>query len=146
MSELEKASLSLTGIHHIGIVVADLDAGVKLWRDRLSVSFKGIKDVPGQKVRIAMFEIGSTHLELITPTSPDSTIAKFLRERGEGLHHIALRTENCKETLAELQERGISLIDREPRVGAGGTRIGFLHPKSLRGVLVELVESKQHHQ
>jgi methylmalonyl-CoA/ethylmalonyl-CoA epimerase len=142
MSRSEPVSLALSGIHHIGIVVADLEAAVELWRDTLSLPFKGIKDVPEQKVRIAMFEIGSTHLELITPTSPDSPIAKFLKERGEGLHHIALRTENCEEALTELQERGISLIDNEPRTGADGTRIGFVHPKSLRGVLVELVESK----
>ncbi len=142
MSRPERSSLSFSGIHHVGIVVTDLEAAIELWRDELSLSFKGIKDVPEQKVRMAMFEIGSTRIELITPTSADSPIAKFLSERGEGLHHIALRTENCQEALEELRMRGIALVDEEPRVGAEGSRIGFVHPKSLRGVLLELVESK----
>jgi len=131
---------SFSGIDHIGIAVADLDAATKLWRDALSLPFKGIEEVPEQKVKIAIFEVGGTRIELLAPTAADSPIAKFLARQGEGLHHIALRTGGCQTALNELEKRGILLLDKTARSGSEGTRIGFLSPKSLRGVLVEITE------
>ncbi|MBM3325304.1 MAG: methylmalonyl-CoA epimerase [Calditrichaeota bacterium] len=113
-----------------------------LWRDTLSLPFKGIEEVPEQKVRLAVFELGPVRMELLAPTSADSPIAKFLATRGEGLHHIAVQTGNCGRALDELKRRGITLIDEKPRKGAEEAQIGFLHPKSLRGVLLELVQSR----
>ncbi len=131
---------SFSSIDHIGIAVADLDAATRLWRDTLSLSFKGIEEAPEQKVKIAIFELGETRIELLAPTAADSPIAKFLARQGEGLHHIALRTGDCQAALGEMEKRGILLLDKTARSGAEGTHIGFLHPKSLRGVLVEITE------
>ncbi|MFH1011901.1 MAG: methylmalonyl-CoA epimerase [bacterium] len=142
MSEPREPKLSFSGIHHIAIAVTDLDAGIELWRDTLSLPFKGVEEVPEQKVRVAVFELGPARIELVCPTSADSPIAKFLAARGEGLHHIALRTTNCSEALEELKRVGITLIDEKPRKGAEGAQIGFVHPKSVCGVLVEIVQPK----
>ena len=136
----QDAPLSFSGIDHIGIAVADLEAATRLWRDTLSLPFKGIEEIPEQKVKVAIFEVGGTRIELLAPTAADSPIAKFLVHQGEGLHHIALRTGNCQAALEELEKRGMLLLDKEARSGAEGTRIGFLHPQSLRGVLVEITE------
>jgi methylmalonyl-CoA/ethylmalonyl-CoA epimerase len=136
----QDAPLSFSGIDHIGIAVADLEAATKLWRDMLSLPFKGLEEIPEQKVKVAIFEVGGTRIELLAPTSADSPIAKFLTRQGERLHHIALRAGNCQAALEELERRGILLLDKEARLGTEGTRIGFLHPQSLRGVLVEIVE------
>jgi methylmalonyl-CoA/ethylmalonyl-CoA epimerase len=132
--------LSFTCVDHIGIVVADLDAATKLWRDTLWIPFKGIEEVPEQKVKIAVFELGETRIELLSPTAADSPITKLMEKRGEGLHHIALRTPNCQTALHQLEERGVVLLDKVARLGAEDSRIAFLHPKSLNGVLVEIVE------
>jgi methylmalonyl-CoA/ethylmalonyl-CoA epimerase len=96
--------------------------------------------VPEQKVRVAMLKVGDTTIELLEPTSPDSPVQRFIEKRGEGLHHLTLKTDNLAERLKKLKSANVGLIDEQPRVGAGGAKIAFLHPKSAHGVLVELCE------
>jgi len=130
----------IKGIDHIGIAVKSIDDAKKFWVEQLGLKLSHIEDVPEQKVRIAMLESGETIIELLEPTSPDSPVAKFIEKRGEGLHHVTLKTDKLAEQLQALKAAGVNLIDEKPRVGAGGTGIAFLHPKSAHGVLVELCE------
>ena len=93
-------------------------------------------------MRVAVFAVGESCIELLEATSPDSTIARFVAKRGQGIHHLTLSVANLPDVLASLQQKGVRLIDREPRIGAGNTRIAFLHPSSTAGVLIELVEEQ----
>jgi methylmalonyl-CoA/ethylmalonyl-CoA epimerase len=130
----------IKGIDHIGIAVKSIDEAKKFWVDLLGLKLSHIEEVPGQKVRVAMLEAGETTIELLEPTSPDSPIQRFIEKRGEGLHHLTLGTDNLAERLKKLKAANVALIDEHPRIGAGGSRIAFLHPKSTHGVLVELRE------
>ncbi len=125
-------------ISHIGIAVHDLEEGIRLYRDVLGLPLLGIEEVEEQKVRVAMFRVGGTRIELLEPTSGDSPIAGYLEKRGPGMHHICYEVEDVQESLEEYRGKGIRLIDQQARTGAGGSRVGFLHPKSTGGVLVEL--------
>jgi len=127
-------------LDHIGIAVKDLDAALGVFRDLFGLSFKGIEEVPEQRVKVAFLPVGDTKLELLAATGPQGPVAKFIERRGEGVHHIALHVEDLEKTMAQLKEQGIRFIDEEPRQGAGGARIAFVHPKSTYGVLVELCE------
>jgi methylmalonyl-CoA epimerase len=124
-------------IDHIGIAVRSIDEAKKFWVDQLGLRIARIEDVPEQNVRVAILENG---IELLEPTSPDSPVAKFIEKRGEGLHHLTLATDKLADRLKALKAAGVNLIDETPRVGAGGARIAFLHPKTAHGVLVELCE------
>lgn len=129
----------MTGkIDHIGIAVANLDETLKLYTDILGLDLAGTEVVADQKVRVAFLPIGDTEIELLESTEPDGPIAKFIENRGQGIQHIAFRVDNLEAALAEMKEKGIRLIDEQPRYGAGGAKIAFLHPKSTGGVLVEL--------
>ncbi|HUJ09654.1 MAG TPA: methylmalonyl-CoA epimerase [Verrucomicrobiae bacterium] len=130
----------IQGIDHIGIAVKSIDEAKKFWVDTLGLKLTHVEEVPEQKVRVAMLEAGAATIELLEPTSPDSPVAKFIEKRGEGLHHVTLQTDQLAECLKALRAAGVSLIDEKPRVGAGGSRIAFLHPKSAHGVLIELCE------
>lgn len=125
-------------ISHIGIAVNTLDESIPLYRDALGLEFHGTEEVAEQKVRVAMFNVGGVHIELLEPTSDDSPIARFLASKGPGMHHICYEVDDVDATLKEVSEKGIRLIDQTSRPGAGGTRVAFLHPKSTGGVLVEL--------
>ena len=127
-------------IDHLGIAVRSIDEAKKLYQDTLGLKFEGAETVPEQKVTTAFFPVGDSEVELLESTAPDGPIAKYLEKRGEGIQHIAFRVENLEEALAELKEKGIRLIDEKPRMGAGGAKIAFLHPKSTHGVLIELSE------
>ena len=124
-------------IDHVGIAVKSLSEAKKFWCDKLGLKVIREEEVPEQKVRVAILENG---VELLEPTSPDSPIAKFIEKRGEGLHHLTLETPQLAERLKALKVAGVSLIDEQPRIGAGGAGIAFLHPKGAHGVLVELCE------
>jgi len=126
-------------VDHVGIAVRNLEEAVKVW-EGLGLKVEEIEEVPDQKVRTAIFHAGETRIELLEPTAEDSPIAKFIAKRGEGIHHIALGVTNIEEHLKELKERGYRLIDEKPRIGAGGAKIAFVHPKSVTGVLLELCE------
>jgi len=130
----------IKGIDHVGIAVKSIDEAKKFWVDTLGMKLSRIEEVPDQKVRVAILEAGGTTIELLEPTSPDSPIQRFIEKRGEGLHHLTLQTDNLAERLKKLKTDGVNLIDEKPRIGAGGTKIAFLHPKSAYGVLVELCE------
>lgn len=127
-----------THIEHIGIAVKDLDQAVKLYEKLLGTPSYAIEEVADQKVRTAFFKVGQTKIELLESTAPDGPIGKFIEKRGEGVHHIAFTVENLPAALHELESEGIQLIDKEPRRGAEGLSIAFLHPKSTTGVLTEL--------
>jgi methylmalonyl-CoA/ethylmalonyl-CoA epimerase len=127
-------------INHIGIAVRSLEEQIPFYRDVLGLLLAGIEEVPDQKVRVAMFEIGEVHIELLEPLSAESPIAKFIEKKGEGMHHIAYQTDDIKVELAGFLEKEIQLIDAEPRSGAHGTQIAFLHPKSSGKVLTEICQ------
>jgi methylmalonyl-CoA/ethylmalonyl-CoA epimerase len=128
----------MTGLDHVAILVSDLDAAVKLYRDVYGLHLDEIEEVPSEKVRVAIFGHGRGRIELVSPSGPDSPMAKTIEKRGEGLHHVCLEVPDLDETMAALRARGAPLLDEEPRPGAGGSRVAFVHPKGSRGVLVEL--------
>ena len=128
------------GLDHVAIVVRDLDESIRLWRDALGLELTHVEEVPEQLVRTAIFGHGMGRVELICPTTPDSGVAKFLASRGEGLHHVCIEVEDIESAMESLRKAGAPLIDREPRPGAGGARVAFVHPKGMRGVLTELRE------
>jgi len=128
-------------IAHLGIATPNIDEALKFWADSLGLENVHTETVPDQKVRIAMLPIGETRLELLEPTSDDSPISKFIEKRGGGIHHIAVEVDDIRETLANLKSKGVHLIDEEPRIGAEGCLVAFIHPKSANGVLLELVET-----
>ncbi len=130
----------LQKIHHLGYAVEDLEAASRLYRERFGARLEEPEMVADQGVRTAMFRVGESRIELLEPTGPDTPVGKFLAKRGEGLHHVAFQVEDIEATLGELGRVGVELIDEEPRVGAGGARMAFVHPRSVHGVLTELVE------
>ena len=130
----------LRKIHHLGYAVEDLEAASRLYRERFGARLEEPEVVADQGVKAAMFRVGESRIELLEPTGPDTPVGKFLAKRGEGLHHVAFQVEDIEARLGELGRDGVELIDEEPRVGAGGTRMAFVHPKSVHGVLTELVE------
>ncbi len=132
--------MNIKHIDHIGIAVKSIEEGGKSFTDILGLNLQKVETIAEQKVKTGFFPITDSELELLESTEPDSPIAKFIETRGEGMHHIAFRVENIDDALKELKEKGVRLIDQEPRKGAGGARIAFIHPKETHGVLVELCE------
>lgn len=132
--------MEITHIEHIGIAVKSIEEHLPYYEGILGLKCYNVEIVEDQKVRTAFFMIGPTKIELLEPTSEESTIAKFIEKKGEGVHHIAYATKNVNEALKEVEEKGVRLIDREARGGAEGLRIAFLHPKSTGSVLTELCE------
>jgi len=128
------------GLDHVAIVVRDLDAAIRLYRDTLGLELTQVEDVPEQQVTTAIFGRGMGRVELICPTTADSGVARFLEKRGEGLHHICLEVEDLQAALSALRDAGAPLIDEVPRPGAGGAQVAFVHPRGARGVLTELRE------
>ena len=127
-------------VDHVGAAVKDLDAAIKLFRDVFQIQPGEIKELPDQGVRATLLLVGQTRLELLQPLSPESPVGRFLERRGEGLHHLAFHVDNVSEKLENLSDRGMELIDREPREGLSGT-IAFIHPRSVHGILTELVQA-----
>ena len=117
-------------IDHLGIAVPNLDEGKKFWADVMGLKLEGTETVEEQKVTTAFLPVGDSEVELLVSTAPDGPIAKFIEKKGPGFQHVAFRVENIEEALAELQEKGVALIDKTPRMGAGGAKIAFLHPKA----------------
>jgi methylmalonyl-CoA/ethylmalonyl-CoA epimerase len=128
-------------IDHIGIATNDIDQMASLYGEVLGLSVSETEEVASQKVRVAMLPIGESRIELLEATSDDSPISKFLAKRGPGIHHIAFNVADIRAALADLKSKGTRLIDEEPRPGAGGCLVAFIHPSSTNGVLIELVES-----
>lgn len=132
--------MKILKIDHLGIAVNSIEEGKGIWTDALGLAFEGAETVAEQKVTTAFFPVGESEVELLQSTAADGPVAKFLAKKGEGIHHIAFRVENIEAALEELKAKGIRLIDEQPRQGAGGKKIAFLHPKATNGVLVELCE------
>ena len=130
-------------IDHIGIATNGIDDAARFYLESLGLQIEYVEEVASQKVRVAMLPLGESRVELLEPTSDDSPISKFLAKRGPGIHHIAVRVPDIRASLAELKEKGARLIDEEPRTGAGGCLVAFIHPSSTGGVLLELVEHPQ---
>ncbi len=130
--------MELTSIEHIGIAVKNLDESIKFYEDILGLKCYAVEEVEDQKVKTAFFNVGHTKIELLETTDPDGPIAKFIEKRGEGIHHIAFKTDDIKSSLKELKEKNIILINDQPRKGAENLDIAFIHPKSANGVLIEI--------
>jgi len=132
--------MNILKIDHLGIAVNSIDEGKSFWTDVLGLKYEGSETVESQKVTTAFFPVGESEVELLESTAPDGPVAKFIEKKGQGIQHIAFRVDDIDAALDELKQKGIRLIDEKPRMGAGGARIAFLHPKATQGVLVELCE------
>lgn len=128
-------------IDHLGIATKGIDEALKFWEDALGLENVHTEVVEDQKVRVAMLPIGESRVELLEPTSEDSPISNFLNKRGGGIHHIAVRVDDIHASLARLKEQGARLIDEQPRIGAEGCLVAFVHPAASGGVLLELVQT-----
>src|SRR2546428_3640220 len=129
-------------IDHVAIIVRDIEQALLFYRDTLGIAPSEIKQVPTEQVRIAFLPMGGpggSEIELIEPTTADSSLSNFLEKRGEGLHHICLEVDDIDAALAEMQEKGAPVLDKQPRIAAEGRAI-FIHPKGTSGVLLELLE------
>jgi len=134
--------MDISHIEHLGIAVKSIEEQLPYYEGVLGLKCYNIEVVEDQKVKTAFFKVGQTKIELLEPTSPDSTIAKFIEKRGEGIHHIAFSVaDGVANALAEMESKGVQLIDKAPRGGAEGLNIAFLHPKSTGSVLTELCEN-----
>ena len=130
-------------INHLGIATKGIDEALKFWEDALGLENVHTETVEDQKVRVAMLPLGESRIELLEPTSEDSPISKFLEKRGGGIHHVAVEVEDIRAALAKLKAEGARLIDEEPRIGAEGCLVAFVHPSSANGVLLELVQENK---
>lgn len=130
----------LQKIDHVGVAVQDLEQALQVFSTQLGIEVGGIEEVADQKIKVAFLPVGESKIELLQPTDPDGAVAKFIKNRGEGIQHIAFKVQNLEESLARLKQSGVRLIDEKPRIGAGGAKIAFIHPKSTCGVLIELCE------
>lgn len=132
--------MNITHIEHIGIAVSNLEESIKYYEEVLGLKCYAVEEVKEQKVKTAFFKVGQTKIELLESTEPDGPIGKFIEKKGEGIHHLAFAVKDLPNALKEAEEKGVQLIDKTPRNGAEGLHIGFLHPKSTKGVLTELCE------
>ncbi len=133
----------LKKINHIGIAVASLEEAMPFYGGMLRMSFKGVEEVAGYRVKVAFFQIGESKIELLEPTDEESFLAAFLKEHGPGIHHIAYEVEDLDAAIRQLEAGGVSMLDRSPRPGAHGTRVAFLHPESSQGLVTELCQAGQ---
>jgi len=134
--------MNLSHIEHIGIAVKSIEESLPYYEKVLGLKCYAVEEVKDQKVKTAFFKVGQTKLELLESTDPEGPIGKFIENRGEGIHHIAFAVKNIEECLKNAEEEGVRLIDKQPRKGAEGLDIAFLHPKSTHGVLTEFCENK----
>lgn len=131
-------------IDHVGVAVEDLDGALALYGERLGMPAVHRETVSEQGVEAALLDVGDSHVELLSPLGPDTTVGKFLARQGPGLHHVAYGVDDIEQVLDELRARGARLIDEHPRTGIRGSRVAFLHPASTGGVLTEIVQGAEH--
>ena len=127
-------------INHVAVVVDNMDKALSLWRDALGMELHELRDVPAEKSQVAFLPLPGSEVELVQPTTDDSGIAKYLAERGPGMHHICLEVDDIEEMMSQLKSKGVRLINEEPRIAADGKKYAFIHPESTSGVLVELYQ------
>jgi methylmalonyl-CoA/ethylmalonyl-CoA epimerase len=132
--------VQLTAIDHVGVAVENIDAALAVYRDALGMTLVHRETVSEQGVDAALLDVGDSHIELLQPLGPDTTVGKFLARRGSGLHHVAYRVASVESTLKTLSAAGVRLIDEHPRTGIRGSQVAFLHPSSTGGVLTEIVQ------
>ena len=132
--------MSSNKIQHLGIAVGSIDEALAFWRDGLGLELKEIEVVADQGVRVAMLPIGESRIELLEATGEDTPVGKFIAKRGAGMHHLCVEVEDVAAKLAELKVKNVRLIDEQPRLGAGGALVAFVHPASTGGVLIELTQ------
>jgi methylmalonyl-CoA epimerase len=130
----------IKGVDHVAIAVYRIEDALQIFERNLGLRLESTKTVEQQKVKIAILRAGETKIELLESTDPESSVAKFLANRGEGIHHIAFEVSDIEGHLKELKDKGLALIDEKPRPGAEARKIAFIHPKNTKGVLLELVE------
>lgn len=129
-------------IDHIGIAVRSLAQSLPFYTETLQLPLLGIEEVKSEGIKVAFIQIGEMKLELLEPQTDESAVAKFIAERGEGLHHVALGVHSIQERIEEMKTKGIQMIQDQPKMGAGGASVAFMHPKSTGSVLYELCEKK----
>ncbi len=127
-------------IHHLAMLVEDIDVALQFWRDILGIKPSRISDMPAEAARIAFLPLGESEIELVQPTSQDSGLSRFLEKRGPGLHHVCLQVDDLASLLAQLKAKGVQLINDQPKRADDGRLYAFIHPKSTHGVLVELYQ------
>ena len=131
-------------VHHLAVVVADLDQALQFWRDALGLQVSHIEDVPEQASQVAFLPAGDAEIELVRPTTSDSGVARYLAKRGAGMHHICLSVPDLRASLQQLAAQGVRLINPEPMAGSDGRQYAFVHPESTGGVLLELYQQQGH--
>jgi methylmalonyl-CoA/ethylmalonyl-CoA epimerase len=132
---------SVKSIHHVAVVVSDVNASLAFWQDSLGLAPSEVRLVPAEQAEVAFLPLAGSELELVQPTTSDSGLARFLEKRGPGIHHVCLEVDDLAGMLSQLKERGVRLINEEPRSGNDGRLYAFVHPSSTGGVLVELYQS-----
>ena len=128
-------------VDHIGIAVRSMDEALDYYIHTLGLELLGIEEVPSQQVKVAFLNAGNIKIELLEPTGEDSAVATYISKRGEGIHHVAFGVSDIRSRMAELKEKGVQLLSEEPKPGAGGAEVAFMHPKSSLGVLYELCDN-----
>jgi len=131
----------ITGLEHIGVAVHDLGAALKIYEQILGLQVKQTTIIAEEKIRTAILLAGKIKIELMEPTDEEGPVARFLKKRGEGVHHVAFTVTNLEDFLKNIKKKGVVLVDEKPKIGADGYRMAFLHPKSTKSVLVELCET-----
>lgn len=140
MSAVPASIHGLGKVHHVALIVADIETALDLWREALHAPLETVMDIEHDRVRIAFLTAGESKIELVQPTDDTTGVARFLASKGEGFHHVCFEVDNLAETLLRLEIDGVELIDSAPRRGAEGP-VAFIHPRSCHGVLVELIEA-----
>ena len=130
----------LKKIHHVAVAVDNLDEAAKFYQNVLGLDLAGVEVVSAQKTKVGFFKIGASNIELVQPAEPDSPLDKFLKTKGQGIHHVCFEVDDIEAEIKSLLENGATMIDEKPRPGAHNSRVAFIHPKSSSGVLIELVE------
>ena len=130
----------INSINHVAIVVDDMEKSLHFWRDALGIELHELRDVPAEASQVAFLPVAGAEIELVHPTTEDSGLAKYLAKRGPGMHHVCLEVDDIDGMMTQLREKGIRLINEQPRTAADGKRYTFIHPESTSGVLVELYE------
>ncbi len=133
----------MENVDHIGIAVKDLDERITYYTNVLGMKLINVEEVESEQVRVAFIDAGNTHIELLEPLTKESAIYKFLEKRGEGIHHVALAVTNIEQEIDKMRAEGARLLSEQPKIGAGGAKVIFIHPKSSYGVLYELVDRSQ---
>ncbi len=128
-------------INHVALIVDDMEKSLDFWREALGMPMQELRDVPAEQSQVAFLPLEGSEIELVRPTTTDSGIAKYLARRGPGMHHLCLEVDDIAGMLSQLKDRGVRLINDEPRLAADGRKYAFVHPESTGGVLVELYEA-----